>query len=112
MKRTDYGAQVDIAINSRMTLRLSGMHSIRNFYYSAVSPTENLTHDRINTLGASFRIEPVGPFAVSLDAIYDDRKTNLGIYAYNAVRAGVTLQIGRASVGKEWVSTCRSRGSP
>ncbi|MCJ2180048.1 hypothetical protein [Novosphingobium album (ex Hu et al. 2023)] len=93
MKRTDYAAQADFVMNSRMTLRLSGSHGIRNFYYSALSASENLTHDRVNTFGASFRITPVGPFTVSLDAIYDDRKANLDIYSYNAVRAGISLQM-------------------
>ncbi|MCT2398409.1 hypothetical protein [Novosphingobium mangrovi (ex Huang et al. 2023)] len=93
MKRTDYGLQADMDLNSRMSLRVMASHRTRDFKYSPLATMINITHDRLNSIGAALKIEPIGPFSLSLDAMYENRNADLAIYDYDALRAGITLQM-------------------
>lgn len=92
-ERSTYGLQADFTINSRMRFELAGEHSVRDFVYSVVPNDQTLTHDRVNAIRASYKIQPIGPFRLSLDAAYEDRTANLDLYEYSAFSGGFTIQM-------------------
>lgn len=92
-ERNEYSLEATLVLNSRMNLSLIGSHATRDYNYTAPPLDLNLTHDRMNTISASYSIQPIGPFRVSLDAIYENRAANLDYYEYDAFSAGLTIQM-------------------